>query len=212
MYDINGVKIVFRLRELSDAIGFKYQKMEGLEGANHLIYSLYNYYKNLQDGTYLIVLILDGENAWEWFKNDGKEFFDAFYSQLENAEWIKTITISEYIDKGIYRNLDYLWPGSWINADFNIWIGESQENTAWEYLKRVRMDFEKMKEGKDNKKVENAYENLLKAEGSDWFWWYGDDQNSMMDEMFDRTFRDYLKNVYIEIGEKIPEFLNYEIK
>ena len=213
-YNMNGVKIVFRLRDLSDAIGFRYQKMNGVDAANDLILNLYSHYKNLsREGPFLITLILDGENAWEWYKNDGKDFLNALYSQIEKASWIRTTTIRNYlkIEKN-YAELSYLWPGSWINSDFNIWIGESQENTAWEYLKKVREDFDKMKKGKSKEKIENAYFNILKAEGSDWFWWYGEDQNSLMDSEFDYIFREYLKRVYENLSENPPIFLDYPVK
>jgi len=212
-YMFNGVCIIFRLRDLSDAIGFRYQKMNGVDAANDLILRLHEYQKRLNGkGRFLITLILDGENAWEWYRHDGREFLDALYSQLERAGFVKTTTVKDYIkNTDTSYPLDKLWPGSWINSDFNIWIGEPQENTAWEYLKRVRIDFEKMKHGQIEDRVEEAYGNILAAEGSDWFWWYGNDQNSLMDDVFDRMFRAYLKNVYRAFGKKPPSFLDLPV-
>jgi alpha-amylase/alpha-mannosidase (GH57 family) len=136
--------------------------------------------------------------------NDAKDFLHGLYrklSKLHKSKQIVTVTMSEYIHgnskRGItshpveaMRKLDWLYPGSWINANYDTWIGEDEENRAWNYLLTARQDLEVSglkqpkptdPEPKVNTKKWFAYktwEAMYAAEGSDWFWWYGTDQNA----------------------------------
>jgi alpha-amylase/alpha-mannosidase (GH57 family) len=209
--------IIFRDTDLSDRIGFRYKSLSGVQAANDLILALYEAHKRFakEETPYLVPIILDGENAWEWYKHDGKEFFHSLYSQLSRAEWIKTVTVSEFLEKFPPRKkIDHLFAGSWIGADFSTWIGEPEENVAWEYLARVRSDFERAKNsGKYSEEILNrAFLEIAVCEGSDWFWFFGKDQNAPggdagSDEMFRRT----LKNVYRILGIDPPDFLDIPI-
>ncbi|MDL1894530.1 hypothetical protein FBQ87_16825, partial [Sphingobacteriales bacterium CHB3] len=173
----------------------------------------------------MIIVILDGENAWEWYRKDidAKEFLHAFYrklSKLYETNQVITTTMSEYLygnpKRGIAAHpldelpaMTTLWPGSWINANYDTWIGEKEENIAWEYLLQARRDLEQsgLKQpdpaAKPPKKHSKAwytymaYEAMYAAEASDWFWWYGDDQSAPAgDKPFDDAFRTHLNNVY----------------
>ncbi len=221
----SSVVTVFRETELSDKIGFVYQNYAGEDAADDFIRSVLRYAPGEGDPDRLLTVILDGENAWEWYRrdNDGKEFQNALYRKLsklyENKQVI-TATVTEYIggnpNRGIpphpvgsLPKLEWLWPGSWINANYDTWIGEDEENTAWEYLLVARKDLgssgiqppdPKAKVPRKGSKAwygYKAWEAMYAAEGSDWFWWYGTDQNAPAgDKPFDLAYITHLRNVY----------------
>ena len=219
------ITLVFRDTELSDRIGFKYQNYQGEAAAEDFVTTILSYVPKEDDNDVLITVILDGENAWEWYRhdNDGKEFLHALYrklSKLYKSKQVITTTTTEYIvgnpARGIRPHpvstqpeMEWLWPGSWINGNYDTWIGEPEENTAWEYLLRTREDLEKTrlrapdprqappKSGTKSWYTFMAWEAMYAAEGSDWFWWYGEDQTAPAgDEPFDEAFRIHLNNVY----------------
>lgn len=223
--DAGSMALVFRDTELSDRIGFKYQNYKGEEAAEDFIKTILSFAPGKSESDAWITVILDGENAWEWYRQDidGKEFLNALYrklSKLYSTKQIITTTTIEYLtgneSRGIKPHpveklpeMKWLWPGSWINGNYDTWIGESEENIAWEYLLRVRQDLEKsgVKQpdphadppapGTKAMHAYQAWEAMYAAEGSDWFWWYGNDQSAPAgDEPFDVAFRTHLENVY----------------
>jgi len=216
---INGkdtLYMVFRDTDLSDRIGFRYKSLSGVQAANDFISRLYEIHTKFANDPepHLVTVILDGENAWEWYKNDAKEFFHSLYSQLSEADWVITVKVSDFLKQyPPKRTISHLFAGSWINADFSTWIGEPEENLAWEYLRMVREDFEKAKEsGKyDKATLDRAFFEIGSAEGSDWFWWFGSDQNAGDDRWTDIMFRRTLKNVYEILGLTPPSFLDKSI-
>jgi len=220
-----SVVVVFRDTELSDKIGFTYQTFQGEDAANDFIQDVLKYISPDGKTDRLLTVILDGENAWESYRydNDGKEFLNALYrklTKLYESNQVKTVTVSEYIHGNPARNipphpadsmpkLQWLWPGSWINANFDTWIGETEENQAWEYLLTARNDLgQSGVKAPDPKALApikgtaswfayKAWESMYAAEGSDWFWWYGDDQTAPGgDKPFDLAFVTLIKNVY----------------
>jgi len=208
--------MIFRDHRLSDDIGFNFGKMDGVEAANNMMRSLYAIHTKLagDERTYVVPIVLDGENAWEWYRHDGKEFFHSWYDQMSRAEWLDVVTVSEYLDAHPpAETIDRLWAGSWISHDFATWIGESEENTAWRYLAAVREDLEDYASGSsvDEEALGRAFDEVYAAEGSDWFWWYGTDQTSSLEEDFDRIYRGTLKNVYELIGVEPPAMLGQTI-
>ncbi|MCD4691233.1 hypothetical protein K8S17_07210 [bacterium] len=210
------VAMIFRDHRLSDDIGFNFGRMDGVEAANSMMRSLHSIHRQLAaaDEDHIVPIILDGENAWEWFQNDGKKFFHSWYAQMEQAEWLRTVTVAEYLaDNPPVVTLPKLWAGSWISHDFSTWIGEPEENRAWEYLSMVRDHLEvRERSGEvDRPTLARAYDEMLAAEGSDWFWWYGDDQNSSLDGAFDEIFRGTLAHVYEIMGDELPAFLSVPI-
>ena len=221
----NPVVIVFRETELSDKIGFTYQNYYGEDAADDFIRSILRHVPADHEQDRLLTVILDGENAWEWYKhdNDGKTFQNALYrklSKLYATKQVITSTVTEYISGNPARNIpahpveslpriEWLWPGSWINGNFDTWIGEDEENRAWEYLLTARQDLDKSglkqpdpaslppKEGTKSSYRYKAWEALYAAQGSDWFWWYGTDQNAPAgDRPFDLAYITHLKNIY----------------
>ena len=158
--------------------------------------------------------ILDGENAWEHYPNDGNDFLNALYQKLSESEVLQTVTPSQYLAWfPEQRSLDDLFPGAWFSPNYDTWIGETEEAIAWDYLAQVRedlADFEKAG-GFAPEDLERAYDFMYLAEGSDWFWWYGDDQDSGDDRYFDEGYRALLSGVYDALGEEVPRFVQVPI-
>ncbi|MCE5300928.1 MAG: glycoside hydrolase [Spirochaetia bacterium] len=202
------VDMVFRNHYLSDLVGFNYQSWNPREAAHHFIKELYNIKNSLDDKAYCVNVILDGENAWEYYPNDGKDFLNALYKALSENPDFETITIGELMKKGLEKPvLEKLYPGSWINHDFYIWIGHEDDRKSWKLLKRVRDDLERWHKENEglSEKYNKAMQSIYAAEGSDWNWWYGDDHSSKNDAEFDNLYRLHLMNVYTSIGEKVPD-------
>lgn len=209
------ITIVFRDRMLSDLIGFKYQWMPPADAVNDFLSRLHRLARLDSTQPLLVAVILDGENAWEYYPNTGVEFLRHLYRRLAEDHHVQTLPMSEAIRAaGEPSHLTTLKPGSWINGDFNTWVGHREKNQAWEYLARVR-DFLKGKEQSGTVRapqaLAHAWEELYVAEGSDWFWWYGDDHSSGQDDQFDLLFRLHLQSVYRALGEEPPDFLNNAI-
>lgn len=232
-----SMALVFRDTELSDRIGFKYQSYEGEVAAEDFVRSILAHAPASSDPDVMITVILDGENAWEWYRydNDAKQFLHALYrklSRLYQERRVVTVTTTEYVEGNPSRGvpahpvpslpaMEWLWPGSWINGNYDTWIGEAEENRAWEYLVRARADLEKSgipapapgapvpAAGTRTYYAHQAWESMYAAEGSDWFWWYGSDQQAPGgDEPFDVAFRAHLANVYRfarRAGASMPE-------
>ncbi|MEI7903999.1 MAG: glycoside hydrolase family 57 protein [Candidatus Firestonebacteria bacterium] len=198
------LKIIFRSKELADLIGFVYSKWDEESAVNDFIAKLKAAAAASSIKDPLISVILDGENAWEYFRNNGLDFFRKLYARLSVEPEIQTVTVSEHLNKfSDTPALPRLYPGSWINHDFYIWIGHSEDQKAWEHLLRAREDAESWTEikEKDPETFAAIMEELYIAEGSDWCWWYGDDHSSAQDEEFDLIFRSRLQKVY-ELAKK----------
>jgi alpha-amylase/alpha-mannosidase (GH57 family) len=213
------VAIVFRDRMISDMVGFIYSGQPGAVAAADFINRIHSIREALLEtdsaGPFLVSVILDGENAWEFYENDGKEFLHSLYQGLSEDPFIKTVTPSEFLAIAPEQpRIENLWAGSWINADYSTWIGEDEENRAWDYLSRARDMLQRYINGSRQTSPESLDEAktfMYIAEGSDWFWWYGDDQDSGDDEAFDHQFRETLKQVYRAVGEEPPVFLDVPI-
>lgn len=224
-YTVEGsgetVAIFFRDSELSNKISFDYSQIpaeEAVEDFMTRLRAIRDEVKSQSDQPYIVTVILDGENAWEWYENDGKAFLNGLYTELNNDTTIKTITSSEYLAKytEIPSTIPELWAGSWDSATFQTWIGEDEENRAWEYLADTRNTFEEYLNGVlkgklSEERIAEAYESLLAAEGSDWFWWYGSDKDSGNDAAFDAAFRETLGQVYDALSLDRPISLSIPI-
>ena len=158
----------------------------------------------------VVSIIADGENFWENYSNDGIDFLNGMYTVLTKYDWLETITPTDYLK--LYgdnlETIDELYPSSWFQSNFATWIGETDENQAWDHLYQTRIDFEEAKKSGNfsNEQINKAYEYMLLAEGSDWFWWYGLDQDSSVDYYFDQAFKDLLSMVYVSLGLEKPSF------
>jgi len=214
--DERPVAILFRDLTISDKIGFTYSGMPGKAAARDLLERVHAIHARLQEegaeGPHLVSVILDGENAWQYYENDGKEFLHEMYRLLSEDETIQTVTPSEYL--ALFpeqREIENLWPGCWFSPDFSTWIGEDEENLGWEYLRRTRKMLDAYLKGEKaatEEQVAAALDAMYAAEGSDWFWWFGADQDSGDDPAFDLMYRQTLRDVYRAVGEQPPAWLS----
>ncbi len=216
----SSVNIVFRDHKLSDLIGFVYYKMDPAAAANDFVNRIKKIQELLSGNGYnnngipnLVSVILDGENCWEYYKNDGRDFLNALYAKLSSETDIITTTVSDFIEKYPPKDvIPNLFPGSWINGNFGIWIGHNEDNTAWDLLNQTRKFLVSKIEQKPTDVIEKAWKEIYIAEGSDWNWWYGNDHSSANDAEFDMLFRTHLINVYKILDEKVPNNLFVAIK
>jgi alpha-amylase/alpha-mannosidase (GH57 family) len=205
-YKFGSVNIIFRDHKLSDMIGFVYSGWKPDRAVDDFMDKLKGIRNILpKDRPFVVPVILDGENAWEYYKNDGHDFLRGLYTALSNDRRFRTVTISEFINicKDI-EPLHRLHAGSWINANFSIWIGHEEDNLAWDYLSQTRRDLEEFSKNNPDKDLSEAWNALYAAEGSDWNWWYGDEHATETQEDFDELFRSHLMKVYKIIGKEIP--------
>src|ERR1700720_658782 len=204
------MNLIFRDHTLSDLIGFVYSGMPPQDAATNLIHKIKESAQSIiakgQDA--VVPIILDGENAWEYYPNSGREFLRRFYDALQNDPGIEAVTVSEAVARHkTPGHLKSLVPGSWINANFNVWIGAPEDNKAWDYLYHARNFYTQAAPGATEAQRKLAFEELLIAEGSDWNWWYGPEHHSANDRDFDELYRKHLSNVYQALEGTPPDYL-----
>jgi alpha-amylase/alpha-mannosidase (GH57 family) len=220
------IPVFFRDHHLSDLIGFEYSRWDAHDAANNFVHNIKKIYDKLltvtsgkTENEYVIPVILDGENAWEYFHDSGVMFLNVLLNKLSIlGPNIEFVTFSDAL-KGIdeIRELPSIPSGSWIDGTFHIWIGHPEDHAAWEMLSRARslLEAESLacrKEGREEPAgYEKAREYLLVAEGSDWCWWYGDDHYTPHGPEFDRLFRNNIKAAYKAIGVIPPDYMDIPI-
>jgi alpha-amylase/alpha-mannosidase (GH57 family) len=208
------MNLVFRDHTISDLIGFVYSGMPPADAAGHLIGNIKEAARPvLEKGRDAVVsIILDGENAWEYYPMSGREFLRRFYDGLQKDPGIEAVTISEAITRHKdFGKLTSLVPGSWINANFNVWIGAPEDNRAWDCLYHARQFYAQNAARATEAQRHLAFEEILIAEGSDWNWWYGPEHHSANDRDFDELYRKHLSNVYQALGAVPPDYLSQPI-
>jgi len=194
------LNIVFRDRNLSDLIGFVYNGMKEAAAVNNFMAHLENINQAFKDKDTLVTIAMDGENAWEFYRNDGHDFLELLYKHISEASFVKTTTISEYLKNNpVKSEIKHLSAGSWIYGEFGKWIGNPYKVKAWEWLARARKAIKETKNPSDL-----AWKQMYILEGSDWFWWFGEDP----DGSFDRLFRLHLTNFYQLINQEPPAYLS----
>ncbi len=202
--------MVFRDHTISDLIGFVYSGMDPAEAARHLIGNIKEAAKPVlaQGRDAVVSIILDGENAWEYYPKSGRKFLRRFYDGLQREAGLEAVTISEAIARHTsFGKLSSLVPGSWINANFDVWIGAPEDNRAWDYLHNAREFYAQNAARASETQRKLAFEEILIAEGSDWNWWYGPEHHSANDRDFDELYRTHLSNVYQALGAVPPDYL-----
>ena len=138
----------------------------------------------------------------------GREFLRRFYDGLQRDPGVEAVTISEAIERHKdFGKMTSLVPGSWINANFNVWIGAPEDNRAWDYLYHAREFYAQNAARATDAQRKLAFEEILIAEGSDWNWWYGPEHHSANDRDFDELYRKHLSNVYQALGAAPPDYL-----
>jgi alpha-amylase/alpha-mannosidase (GH57 family) len=216
------VALFFRDHALSDLIGFTYSQWTPERAVADFVDRLQDIRQRIH-GARVVPVILDGENAWEYYPDNGYTFLSNLYRAVAQSPGLAPATFSEVLDKvQTKRGIGQIHPGSWINANYGIWIGHPEENLGWDYLAKARQaaienspEVAAMLSGKGNGGAATALavcRSLYAAEGSDWFWWYGDDHFSPHSDRFDLLFRRHLMNVYRMLGLTIPGELYEPIK
>jgi alpha-amylase/alpha-mannosidase (GH57 family) len=208
--------IVFRDHALSDMIGFHYQRSAPAAAAADFVGHLHGVGKAVDraEPPALVSVILDGENCWEHYPGGGVAFLRALYERCCRDPGVRPVSVGAFLEQYPPRDtLPHLFAGSWISHNFAIWIGHEEDNTAWDALHRTR---EHLRERARQNRVppdqlRQAWNEVHIAEGSDWFWWYGDDHSSSQDGLFDYLFRKHLQNVYLLLGEAPPAELSRPI-
>ncbi len=208
--------IVFRDHRLSDLIGFTYGNMEPGHAARDLVGHLEAIARSLKsrqssgsthlEAPWLVTIALDGENCWEFYQQDGLPFLNTLYQILSDTPEIQLVTVSEFIDQFPPTETipaEKLHSGSWVDGNFTTWIGDPAKNRAWDLLTDARQTLANHPEATEETNPE-AWEALYAAEGSDWFWWFGEGHSSNQDAMFDQLFREHLAALYQALQEPIP--------
>ncbi|MDQ2923582.1 MAG: hypothetical protein M3Q90_04740, partial [Candidatus Dormibacteraeota bacterium] len=202
-----SIAMVFRDAQLSNAIGFDYQRMTSLDGARTLVGRLKKIGEQQGDRDLLVVIALDGENAWEFYPRDGHDFLNALYTELEATPAVVTTTVSDFLaEHPPEQQLHHLHTGSWISASLDTWIGDPEHNIAWDLLAETRdwLEEQSRERPKESEQVALAWREILITEGSDWFWWFSRKHDSGMDLIWDNQFRLHLRNVYKLMGTRAP--------
>ena len=209
----NGTAAVFRDRELSDRIGFLYGSMPPTDAVADLLGKLHRARERLPDDgqPYIASIILDGENAWEAYPNNGNDFLRALYGTLQDDERFETVRVSDFLEANPARiEIPPLHSGSWIDGNFSVWIGEAAHARAWTALARTRA-FAQEQWGSLSEMPPKVRQALLVAEGSDWFWWYSSRNSSPEDAVFDALFRANLEIVWWFAGTEPPAEIRHPI-
>src|SRR5271157_2565460 len=217
-----GITGLFRDHHLSDLVGFVYSRMDSKAAAADLHGRLRHIGETVKGANPLTVcLFLDGENAWEYYPGNGREFLREFYRRISEDQDFRSLTASESIAAaGDVPTTASIFPASWINANFDVWIGHQEDVAAWDLLWDAREAYAHAVEAREkgwtgpvtDAGLVEAQESLLAAEGSDWCWWYGPEHSTANDAEFDALFRKHLTGIYLALGQVAPEELAKPIK
>jgi alpha-amylase/alpha-mannosidase (GH57 family) len=205
------LSIVFRDHSMSDQVGFHYQRSPGHVAAADFLGKLHAIGEACRHNPApLVSVILDGENCWEYYPDGGVSFLRSLYQGAVRDSRIKPVRAGEFVRQHPTADpLHRLFAGSWISHNFAIWIGHQEDNRGWDALHATRQFLlaEERTGRPDQASLARAWEEVFIAEGSDWFWWFGDDHSSAQDSLFDHLFRKHLRNVYTLLGCDPPGIL-----
>ena len=208
--DLSAVHMLFRDHSLSDLIGFVYAGMPAAQAADDFTRKIRESAQPVLSAgkDAAVSIILDGENAWEYYPRSGREFLRRVYDAIQRSPDLEAVTVSQAIERHQdFGRLPSLTPGSWIDANFNVWIGAPEDNRAWDFLSAARNFYAEAAPAAPEEQRVLAFEELLVAEGSDWNWWYGPEHHSANDRDFDELYRKHLSNAYQALGAAPPDAL-----
>jgi len=204
--------VIFRDHFMSDLIGFVYSRMDAVAAAEDFLRRIRDNCAGILNAgrDALVPIILDGENAWEYYDHNGRPFLRELYRRISEDGRMRAVTVSEALRLMAPQPLDHIFPASWIGANFDVWIGAEEDNLAWTQLLRARQTYDSAT-GVPDEQRRLAMEELLIAEGSDWCWWYGPEHESANRPEFDQLYRSHLANVYRFLNLAPPEELSRPI-
>jgi len=210
--------VLFRDRDLSDAVGFTYSRNEPAAAVADFCGRLKAVAQRAPGPRPVAPVILDGENPWEYYPDGGEGFLRGLYAALtsDGSDGVRFLTVTpdrELAEHPPTTTLARLHTGSWINADLKIWVGHIEDNDAWERVGTTRRFLQQRERAGDMPPdaVRQAWDELYAAEGSDWFWWYGDEFDTDHKALFDHLFRLHLANVYRLAHAEVPEYLKISV-
>ena len=211
----------FRDEKLSDKIGFEYAKWDARDAVNNFIFDLLEILKDAPDDEEPVVsVILDGENAWEYYPYNGYYFLSGLYAALANHPQIKTTTFKDYLEEqqrlvnaAKPRKMPRITAGSWVYGNFSTWMGAVPKNRAWDLLAAAKQSFDlTMDSGRlSPEQAALAERQLANCEASDWFWWFGDYNPADSVADFDKLYRENLSNLYRLLGLPVPHSLGQPV-
>ena len=202
----------FRDDGLSDLIGFKYSDWHARDAVGDFVQHLENIavFLNSHAPQRVVSIILDGENAWEYYPNNGAYFLEALYAALVSSDQINVTTFAQVSQTLPSRPLPALCAGSWVYGSFSTWIGSPDKNRGWDYLVEAKHVFDRVMAAGSltPAQQELASRQLGVCEGSDWFWWFGDYNPSDSVRDFERLYRRQLRKLYALLGVPAPDYLD----
>jgi alpha-amylase/alpha-mannosidase (GH57 family) len=207
--------LFFRDTLLADKVGFDYARWDAHDAAADLVGNIHRLGQQSGLEWPVVSVILDGENPWEAYPDGGEAFLHLLFTQLAENPDLECVTPSMLLDKQ-WPTLDHIHAGSWIGGNFDIWTKDKEARQAWRLLARTRIDLAGEADTPVCQSTANdadksvcatnpALDHLLAAEGSDWFWWYGDTFQSEQKPQFDALFRGHLIRAYELAGLEVPE-------
>jgi alpha-amylase/alpha-mannosidase (GH57 family) len=204
------IHVLFRDQRLCELIGVVYARMNAEHAVDHFVRELHKLCdETLTSGQDAIVpIVLDGENAWEHYAENGRPFLRTLYRRISEEPDLTAVTVSEALAGTAPSRLERIFPGTWIDGNFDIWIGAAEDNQAWELLLKARRRFDERAPEAPPDKRRLAWEELMIAEGSDWCWWYGPEHSADSRGEFDSLFRGHLTSVYSLLGDPVPAELS----
>lgn len=211
-----GPACFFRNDGLSDLIGFNYTTWDADDAVTDFIKHLTTIKAQTEDKTQadkdrVVSVILDGENAWEYYPYNGYYFLQGLYQRLADHPDIELTTFSECLSNGVEATiLPELVAGSWVYGSFSTWIGDPDKNRGWDLLSQAKQTFDRVVASNDfdPEMMHALLRQLAICEGSDWFWWFGDYNAGDSVSDFERLFRLHLSNLYQMLGEEVPQTLS----
>lgn len=207
-----GPACFFRDDGLSDLIGFNYTTWSAEDAVSDFINHLTTIKVETEgDKDRVVSIILDGENAWEYYSYNGYYFLQGLYQQLADHPELELTTFSDCLAQNVIASpLPELVAGSWVYGSFSTWIGDPDKNRGWDLLSQAKQTFDRVVTERtfDADTMTALLRQLAICEGSDWFWWFGDYNSGDSVSDFERLFRLHLSNLYQMLGEEVPQVLS----
>lgn len=215
-YRLEGQQLMcfFRDDGLSDLIGFSFSDWHADDAVGNLIHHLENIALSCRGHDDAVAsIVLDGENAWEHYPANGYHFLDALYSRLAAHPQLELVTFGQCVERCSRPvELSQVVAGSWVYGTLTTWIGHPDKNRAWDMLVEAKRVYDQVMAsgGLGEAEARRAEHQLAVCEGSDWFWWFGDENPAPSVRDFDRLYRMQLTRLYELLGRPAPEHLSHE--